>query len=291
MRHNYQAELLALAERVAADYATNPQLEAILLTGSVAQGSTDCHSDIDLILSYVELPTAEEMTTLQAAAKGSGGDIYGYDPAEGLVCYHFIDGVKVDFAHQRTSDTSQRVAGFLADPASADATTHIILSGIVQGKALHGAAIIDKWQRQLAKLPATFGETLIKQNLRFPPTAVLRDMGAGRRDYALVYELLMESIKRLTNIWCGLNGVIPPGKLKSLERLQRRLPIAPAQFTERLRYLWVLPPDEAVDLFYQLVEETLLLVQQHLPTLDTSQTRQRLQLPLHQRGNGVLLEA
>ena len=63
MQHDYHTELLALAERVAADYATNPQIEAILLTGSVAQGSTDCNSDIDLILSYAELPTAEEMTS------------------------------------------------------------------------------------------------------------------------------------------------------------------------------------------------------------------------------------
>ncbi len=283
MQHDYHAELLALAERVSADYATNPQIEAILLTGSVAHGSTDCNSDIDLILSYAALPSAEEMATLQAAAKQSGGDLYGYDPAEGLACYHFIDGIKVDFAHQRTSETNKRICDFLTDPASADATTHIILSGIVQGKPLHGAAVINGWQQQLANLPATFGETLVKQNLRFPPKAILRDMGAGRRDYALVYELLMESVKRLTNIWCGLNGMIPPGKLKSLERLQSRLPIAPAQFTDRVRYLWVLPPDEAVDLFYQLVEETLMLVQQHLPMLDTTQPRQRLQLPLHKR--------
>ncbi len=290
MQHDYHAELWALAEHVAADYASHPQIEAILLTGSVAHGSTDCNSDIDLILSYAELPTAEEMATFQAAAKRSGGDLYGYDPAEGLVCYHFIDGVKVDFAHQRTRDTNQRISEFLTDPASADATTYIILSGIVQGKPLYGAEIISGWQQQLANLPATFGETLVKQNLRFPPTAVLRDMGAGRRDYALVYELLMESVKRLTNIWCGLNGVIPPGKLKSLERLQNRLPIAPAHFSDRLRYLWVLPPDEAVDLFYQLVEETLLLVQQHLPTLDIAQPRQRLQLLLHQRGNALPFE-
>lgn len=283
MNQDYQGELRLLAQRVAADYATNPQLEAILLTGSVAQGTTDIHSDIDLILFYWELPTHIEMEALQTAAKASGGNVYGYLPAEGLACYHFIDGVKVDFAHQRTADTDKRIAAFLADPAAAEATDHIMLSGIVQGQPLHGAATIQAWQRQLTDLPATFGTTLVQSNLRFPPVAVLRDMGAGRRDYALVYELLMESVKRLANIWCGLNGVIPPGKLKSMERLQSRLPIAPAHFTDRLRYLWLLPPDEAVELFYQLVDETLTLVDQHLPTLDTSQPRQRLTLALHKR--------
>lgn len=283
MSQSYQTELLTLAQRVAADYATDPRVDAILLTGSVAQGMTDVNSDIDLILSYADLPTDTEMEALQAAAKASGGNIYGYDPAEGLACYHFIDGVKVDFAHQRTAETDKRITTFCSDPTAADTTDYIILSGIVQGQALHGAETIHAWQRQLAELPATFGATLVQTNLRFPPIAVLRDMGAGRRDYALVYELLMESVKRLANIWCGLNGVIPPGKLKSLERLQRRLPIAPPHFTDRLRYLWVLPPDEAVELFYQLVDETLTLVDQHLPTLDTTQPRQRMTLALHKR--------
>lgn len=285
MSTDYQTELYALAQRVAGEYAANSQVEAILLTGSVAQGVTDINSDVDLILSYAELPPPAQMDALQEAARASGGNIYGYDPAEGLACYHFIDGVKVDFAHGRTAETTARIAAFLADPGAADTTSHVILSGIVHGQALHGAERIADWQRQLADLPASFGESLVQSNLCFPPVAVLRDMGAGRRDYALVYELLMESVKRLANIWCGLNGVIPPGKLKSLERLQARLPIAPARLADRLRYLWVLPPEEAVDLFYQLVEETLALIEQHLPALDTIQSRQRLQLALHKRGN------
>lgn len=283
MSQSYHAELLTLAQRVASNYTVDPRLEAILLTGSVAQGTTDINSDIDLILFYSALPTHQEMEAFQDAAKASGGNVYGYLPEEGLACYHFIDGIKVDFAHQRTADTDKRIDAFLADPAAAEANDHIMLSGIVQGKPLHGATTIQAWQSQLTNLPATFGTTLVQSNLRFPPIAVLRDMGAGRRDYALVYELLMDSVKRLANIWCGLNGVIPPGKLKSMERLQSRLAIAPAHFTDRLRYLWLLPPDEAVDLFYQLVEETLTLVEQHLPTLDTTQPRQRLTLALHKR--------
>ncbi|MCA9912788.1 MAG: hypothetical protein KC496_05550, partial [Anaerolineae bacterium] len=137
MNQDYQGELRLLAQRVAADYATNPQLEAILLTGSVAQGITDIHSDIDLILFYRELPTPTAMEALQAAAKASGGNVYGYIPDEGLACYQFIDGIKVDFAHQRTAETDSRIVDFLADPAGADATAHIMLSGIVQGQALY----------------------------------------------------------------------------------------------------------------------------------------------------------
>lgn len=131
-------ELVELATRVSQTYRPLPNLDAILLTGSVAKGLTDEVSDIDLMLYYRTLPTIEEFEQLKQAAIASGGDIYSFVPNEGMACYHFIDGVKVDFAHQATTDIDKRVSDFLARPAVDDETTHIIMSGIAQGKILWG---------------------------------------------------------------------------------------------------------------------------------------------------------
>ncbi len=280
---SYQTELLALARRVAAQMAETPAIEAILVTGSVAQGYGDHCSDIDLMLYYAELPSADEFAILQQAAKDSGGGVYSFDPAEGLACYHFIDGVKVDFAHQRTADIAERIATFVATPSVEDATNHLILSGIGQGLALHGEPLIRQWQAQLAAVPAHFGPDLVRANLRFPPITVLTDMGVARQDYAFVYELLLDSLRRLLNVWCGLNNVIPPGKIKAIGRVAPKLSLVPVNLRERLHNLWTLPPAAAVALFYQLVDETLALVDHHLPEVDTQPVRTRLQLPLAQR--------
>jgi predicted nucleotidyltransferase len=279
----YQTELLTLAQRVAMQVAQTTTVEAILLTGSVAQGYGDACSDIDLMLYYAELPTAAEFAALQQAALDSGGGLYSFDPAEGLACYHFIEGVKVDFAHQPTADIAQRIADFIAAPSVDDTTTHLILSGIRQGMILHGAPLLAQWQQQLATIPAHFGPDLVRANLRFPPVTVLTKMGVARQDYAFVYELLLDSVRRLLNVWCGLNGAIPPGKLKAIDRVAPKLTLVPANLGQRLRKLWALPPTEGVALFYQLVDETLALVEQHLPAIDTQPARQRLQLPLAQR--------
>lgn len=280
---SYQTELLALAQRVADQMAQTPTLEAILLTGSVAQGYGDHCSDIDLMLYYAELPSEAEFAILQQAAKDSGGGVYSFDPTEGLACYHFIEGVKVDFAHQRTADIAERIATFVATPSVDDATNHLILSGIGQGLALHGQPLLAQWQQQLAAVPVHFGPELVRANLRFPPVTVLTDMGVARQDYAFVYELLLEALRRLLNVWCGLNNLIPPGKIKAIDRVAPKLSLVPLNLRERLLNLWTLPPAAAVTLFYQLVEETLALVDQHRPEIDTQPARQRLQLPLAQR--------
>lgn len=276
-------ELVELATRVSQTYRPLPNLDAILLTGSVAKGLTDEVSDIDLMLYYRTLPTIEEFEQLKQAAIASGGDIYSFVPNEGMACYHFIDGVKVDFAHQATTDIDKRVSDFLARPAVDDETTHIIMSGIAQGKILWGAETIVPWQEQLARLPALYTTELIRTNLRFPPKAVLLEMGVKRRDYAFVYEILLGAVRRLLNIWCGLNGTIPPGKIKSCEQVAATLSIAPVDAATRLRRIWTDSPERAATSFYQLVDETISLVEQLRPDLDCSMARSRLALPLHQR--------
>ncbi|MFN8439648.1 MAG: nucleotidyltransferase domain-containing protein [Caldilineaceae bacterium] len=276
-------ELVELAVRVSQTYQTLPNLDAILLTGSVAKGLTDEVSDIDLMLYYRSLPSLEEFERLKQEAIASGGDIYSFDPNEGMACYHFIDGVKVDFAHQATADIGRRVSDFLVKPTVDDETTHIIMSGIVQGKILWGAETIVPWQEQLARLPTLYTTELIRSNLRFPPKAVLLEMGVKRHDYAFVYEILLGAIRRMLNVWCGLNSTIPPGKIKSCEQVAATLAIAPVDAAARLRRLWTDSPERAATSFYQLVDETLALVEQLRPDLDCSIARSRLALPLHQR--------
>jgi predicted nucleotidyltransferase len=53
--------LLALARRNAQVYAAHPNTRAILVTGSAAEGVSDFYSDLDMILYYEKLPTAEDL--------------------------------------------------------------------------------------------------------------------------------------------------------------------------------------------------------------------------------------
>lgn len=276
----HQERLLALAHTVAAEYAHYPEIEAILLTGSVAAGRADGVSDVDMMLYYRALPSPERFEELKEAALASGGGIYGYDPAEGLACYHFIDGVKVDFAHGSSQELEQRLHSFLEKPDVTDTTTQIVMSGVASGLPLYGEERLRGWQEKLSALPDSYWEEVVRAHLRFAPGAVLREMGVDRRDYGLVYELILRDLGHLLNVWCGLSRVIPPGKVKGASATSARLAIAPERADERTENLFTAPPEQAVAELRSLIHETLALVESHMSAVDTGPVRDFMQTAL-----------
>ncbi len=277
---NHQERLLALARRVAGERAKDPAIEAILLTGSVAAGLADGVSDVDMMIYCRELPSPERFEQLQADALASGGGIYGYDPAEGLACYHFIDGMKVDFGLGTSAELEQRLADFLVKPDVKDTTTQIVMSGVATGLPLYGGEMLRSWQAQLADLPESYWAEVVQAHLRFAPLAVLTEMGTDRGDYGLVYELILRDLGHLLNIWCGLSRVIPPGKVKGIARSVAKLSTGPAQAAQRAERLFTAQPAAAVAELQGLIHETLALVDAHMPAIDTQPVRAFMQTSL-----------
>jgi hypothetical protein len=277
---DYYTELRQIAEAMCQKYADDPQLEAAMVTGSVALGQVDAASDIDMMLYYREMPSAARLEQYHDEALASGGGIYAYEPGEGLVCYFFVDGVRVDFAFQKTADFAQMISEFAAEPDLSEKNKLIIMSGIQQCVPLYGSEIIAGWQQQLNNLPASFYEEIVRKYLRFPPIAVMKEMGVDRGDYGLVYELILEAAENTLNVLCGLNRVIPPGKVKGMGLRLEKMSLTPAHCAERFQQLWLLPLPKAVPHLYQLVYDLLDLIDNHMPQIGTRAARDRLLLSL-----------
>lgn len=280
MTRDYYAELRQLTDRLCCRYAADPNLEAAMVTGSVSLGCVDAASDVDMMFYYRERPSPTTLEKLKAEALASGGGIYSYDPAEGLACYFFVDGVRVDSAFQQTADFAQLISDFVQEPDLTDKNKLIITSGVQQCIPLYGTETIQAWQQQLAQLPASFYEALVQKHLRFPPAAVLLNMGVDREDYGFVYELLLEAVGNMLTVLCALNGLIPPGKIKGIGTRLDKLTFKPDNLAERVKQLWMLPPQEAVPHFYQMILELFALVDYHMPLIGTHAARERLFLQL-----------
>jgi hypothetical protein len=279
-----RAGMLDLAERCAADLAAWPSVRAILLTGSLAGGRVDTASDIDLIVYHEALPDPDTQEAMKQAALDSGGGIYGHDPVKGLSLYHFIEGIKVDQGHGLLADTAGLVETLATEPSLDETAQHIVATGIVLGRALHGEAIIAAWKERLDPPPAEFCIELVRNNLRFPPLALLRDMGARRGDLAFTYELILDCLGRLQKVYCGLNRSWPPGKLKGMAGTLAGLERLPSQAAERMDRLWSMEPEAAALALDALIGESLDLVDALLPTVDTAAARARRDLPLRRNG-------
>ena len=276
--------LLDLAYHLANDLAEDPNVETILLTGSVAQGHVDRHSDLDLMIGYRELPPPEDIDVLGEAAIASGGGIYGKDVEKGITLYRWIEGIKVDQGHGRVADVEALIEGFLAEPEVKADTQHIVFNGIGGGLPLHGAERIRAWKARIAEYPESYGEALVRAGLRFPPRAVLEGMGLERGDHALVWEMLLLALERAVQVLCGLNRRYPPGKLKGLAHSMAGLEVAPPGTPERLVAAMAAPAEEAVAALMAFHAELWDLVDAHMPQVDTAEARAFLDTPLRQAG-------
>ena len=273
-------ERLALARKNTAVFQQNPHIQAILLTGSVAKGVADDNSDLDIILYYDELPGAEAFETYRQAALDSDGGFYGGSAADGWALFQYIDGIRHDFAHAKLDEAEKMVEEFLAEPSLEENNLFIALDGILTGLPLKGAEITDGWKARLANYPPKLGEMLVQKHLRFRPHWVLQKMGVERNEVIFLQEELLNAVQNICGVLCGLNQLYHPGKIKGLHHTVAKMSIAPPNVAHRLRVLCEVDMQTAVTNLKTLIEETISLVETHLPHIDTAPTRKLFTMQL-----------
>lgn len=259
------ADLLARARRHAAELAADRRIEAILVTGSVATGHVDADSDIDTILYFAQLPDAAEFAAIVAAAEATGGRLFGGTPEDGFALYRFDDGVRCDFSYSRAAEIDRLVDDFVAAPKVDDPTTLVLLRGLRDGIALHGAPRIAAWQARLADCPPALSDALVTAHAKLPTPWVLERYGVARGDRLFLVDTLLDAARRIIQLLYGLNGRWPTGKLKGFARHADELPLAPPNLAARLDALFALPPAEAVTAYAVLAGEVLDLLDAHRP--------------------------
>ena len=271
--------LLTLARGIAAAYAANPEVAAVLAGGSVARGHADRWSDLELGVFWVAVPT--EAARAAAASAAAATDRCDYPDAalpEAREEDYLIGGVKVDVVHLAV-EAADRVIGDVTERGDATVTKQILLSTVRHGIPLHGAALLAAWRARTVAYPDGLARAMVEQHLAFGPHWWL-EMLAERDDLPYLYDLLCRVEHSVLGALCGLNRVYAPSTtLKWTERVAGDLTVAPSDLTGRLKRVFRAEPREGVQEARRLIEETVALVEAHLPTVDTAAVRARLASP------------
>src|SRR5690242_18777855 len=130
---------IPLAGRIAAAYATNPKVRAVLLAGSVARGLADRFSDIEIDIFWVEPPTEADLT---APIERFGWKVLGrhVDENEWADSF-FIEGIKVDTSQFLVSTIDRWLDDALVR-ADINPEYQVRITAIQHGQPLHGAELI-----------------------------------------------------------------------------------------------------------------------------------------------------
>jgi predicted nucleotidyltransferase len=267
--------LRELADKVAAACVDHAHPRAILLTGSVAEGESDEHSDIDLITYFDELPSSDQLhklrqeigiTNFQELARDE--DAFGED--------YYVDGVQCQVLYTTIRGWEQEMNSVL-EKFDTSATAQKAMEGLLRGIPLHGANLIRGWQNRARSYPDDLAKAMVLTNLNFFPIWKVQDWVAARDMTLCVYETLVESSYHILAILAGLNRLyFSPFRFKRQHQFIKQLQIAPHNLAERLEDLFKLEYEAAVGELERLVEETIRLVETQMPEIDTSRVRRDL---------------
>jgi hypothetical protein len=259
----------ALAEEIGAAYASNPNTQVVIVAGSVGRGSADRYSDVEVDVYYAEPPTEAERV---AAVERCGGkvELLAQDEDE------WEEQMSIGGFHAHTSTflvaTMERYLREVVDNCSLAPEAQTRLFSLQHGITVKGEDQVARWRAKAAAYPDGLLRAMLEDNLRFGRFGHAAEMLAARDDALALYEIFVETGRQLLGALLGLNRIyVPaPGYLKSMDETIGLMAIKPADLSARLKRSFRIEPSAAVEQLEALIEETLALVETHVPGVDTA---------------------
>jgi hypothetical protein len=274
---------LILAHHLALAYQDNPKLATAMVGGSVSRGYADEYSDLEIGIFWTEEPTEDERT---AAARQIRADILSLRTAEESEPawwgneHYGVEAVVID-GRPYTGSLMVSIHHLLAESVElwlADVLDHYDTSIQKQElvAAIHDAAplvheeLLRTWQRRTSAYPPELARRIIRENLWFGPW-FWPGAYAQRGDDLVLHQHLIWIAQSMLKLLAALNRMYYRStEHKWMDQLIREMAIAPVDLAARIKQALRAVPAEAEHQLHQLIDETLALVEQHMPEVDAS---------------------
>jgi hypothetical protein len=249
----------ALAERVVGAYVEGAGAVAGLLVGSVASGTADEWSDIDLVLFYDRWP-GERLEAVTAALEPEERLPLGGDPSGPVHLEQLrLDGVACQQVHQ-TLDAWREVAASVLEGPDPMTPAQKALAGLHAGVVLHGEGVVAEL-RAAARYTPELAERVVARNRDVFPLWRLQASLASRDAELWQRHELVAGFEKVLGLLAGLNHVwFSTFQLKHVRDLVASFAAAPADLVDRMEAALVSPMPEAAAVLRDVHAEALALV-------------------------------
>lgn len=163
---------------------------------------------------------------------------------------------------------------------SFDTTSLDVLRGVQESIVLFGDDRYEPIRARVLNYPEALRRSMVEAHLKFSPSWIYDGMGRDRGDLVVFYEYVLATMRNVVGVLAGLNRVyVAPDKLKRLGAVVSRMELTPPDAARRLDALLDLPREQVKLELDDLVAQTLDLVDEHLPEVDTMRAREVWSLP------------
>lgn len=269
---------LELAESIAGIYASNSNVRAIFVGGSVSRGYADEYSDLEIGIFWGSRPTDEER---KESISRIGGEEWKFDNFSGekasehlglsemtIGSKHFSGTLMVAPKHM-TVEAAARWVSALVDDLDTTRRNYELASAIRYGLPLFGHDLIEEWKQKVASFPKKLSVKLVQQNLWLGPWFNWAAY-AHRSDHLVLAQHLVWMQQRIVDVLAALNReYVPSPEYKWVHRLIDGFELQPNECASRLRATFatddiIVAARGIVDLGLELID----LVEEHLPEVN-----------------------
>jgi len=264
---------LAIARQIAERIRPYEGIQAIVVGGSVARGYADAYSDLEMPLFWDDLPSDEVRKAI--VANLGAKFLYGYDGPSNEDQL-LIDGFQVDFWQCSVTD-EETVFEDVLTRFDTDLGNSNFMDTIRACIPLHGEALIVRWKERAQCYPDDLVVRNIQESLGRLDRGHL-EVQSRRDNPTVVYGTIGELQEQVFLILLALNREYFPS-FKWMYRSLARMRVKPADIERRFRGAYTCPQAEGIRDTLAIVEETLSLVEERYPQVDTSVAKKRLFMP------------
>lgn len=256
----------AIARRVVEQLAAATDLQASLLAGSAAQGTSDEHSDIDLLNYYYSLPDPTTFDRLLKELGAERGGEIGAPGPEGFSAVYWLDAIEVQTGAQPIAELEGRLGRIAA--GDVDWITAKVATGLLEGMPLHGEELVRDWQARAA-YPEPLRRREVERNLGIFPIWLADEHLAARDAELFRRQMLLEGAFRVVGILSAVNRLyFTTFQFKRAGAHAARMALKPDRLGDRLDLVANAQPSTAAEELRTLVDETKAIVRSELPEVD-----------------------
>lgn len=263
-------ELKKLAVQAAEQYAQIPNIEAVMLAGSVSRNWQDEFSDIELLIFWKQAPLDEERTQVIDQLDGKILDLHPYEEEEWAETYT-VDGVKFEISSFLTETIRQTIHQVTRE-LDVDPDKQCIAAAVQYGIPLYGEAALEQLKKQVEHYPLELQEAVINYYSDFGSRWNNREALVHRKDWLMFYKVVVSVETNIMGLLFGLNRqFIPHPGFKWQRNSLALMDIKPKNCATRLESVFFQEPSDAIKELETLIEEIFGLIRQELSHTDFSE--------------------
>lgn len=280
MTHPAGARLLAVADRLAAEYQKDAGVVAVLVAGSAGSGEADEMSDLDLVVLWRDPPSDPAR---RAPIEGVDGDLEDIDEFEED---EWAESFTVGDVHVGTSmfltETVDQYLDALLLRAEPTDNAQILVAAIQHGRVLIGQEPVAAWRARAASYPDALARAVVAQALAWQGGWGSAAAFAARKDLVALGSVVDPAVRALLRLLLALNRrYLSHPRFKRWRTAVGGLPTTLPRLEERLDVALGPDPRRAVLELESLLQDALALVERELPGIDVGEAREWIAFERH----------